>query len=67
MTNERDAPSIISDVGGERGVKPPVAWSLRRANSHGRAGTLGLAPRGRTLGQQGCPQHLSKISPHDAL
>ena len=55
----------ISDVGGGRGAQPPVAWSLRRANSHGRAGTL--APRGRTLGQQGCPQHLSKISPHDAL
>ena len=57
MTNEKDALSIISDVGGERGVKPPVAWSLRHANSHGRAGTL--APRDRTLGQQGCPQHLS--------
>ena len=59
MTNERDAPSIISDVGGERGAQPPVAWSLRRANSHGRAGTL--APRDRTLGQQGCPQHLSNV------
>ena len=62
---EWGAPSIISDVGGERGAQPPVAWSLRRANSHRRAGTL--APRDRTLGQQGCPQHLSKISPHDAL
>ena len=62
---EWGAPSIISDVGGERGAQPPVAWSLRRANSHRRAGTL--APRDRTLGQQGCPQHLSKFSPYDAL